>query len=285
MGETLRDGAVLRIVFEAVRDRDVEGAVAVGVLAREQDALLGLDELDRCVENERAHVVRGLRGRDAFVHLLQLPAELAVPLAFGTPRLLEATKEDPLRPSGLLGPPKSLLDPLALVALALGLLGSVRRERLELAVGLPDLVLAFAQLAGRFGLCPAQSGLQSTGVARTPPGIEPEQGPERESNQSDDLGAVQSVAVAPRTISQAAAAATRTTAATGSTRCTAWGSMASPAERCPGRTRLPWFTAGRLSAAARRSVNALHEPFAANVRALEEIPRRSSIPPLRPVRR
>jgi hypothetical protein len=40
---------------------------------------------------------------------LQLLAELAVPLALGTPRLLEATKEDPLLCHGLLGSPKSLL--------------------------------------------------------------------------------------------------------------------------------------------------------------------------------
>ena len=82
MGEALCDGAVLWVVCEAVRDHHVEGAVAVGILAREQDALLGLDELDRCVENERAHVVVACEAARRFVHLLQLPAELAVPLAF-----------------------------------------------------------------------------------------------------------------------------------------------------------------------------------------------------------
>ena len=269
-------------MLEPVRHDDVEGAVAVGVLARQQHALRRLYELDRGLQDERAHVVLA-SWPVRFVQTLELRAELAVPFAFGAPRPPEATKEDPLLGSGLLGPPKSLLDPLALVALALGLLGSVRRQRLELAVGLPDLVLAFAQLTGRFGLCPAQSSLQSTGAyPERRQASSPSRAPSARAISPTISVRSKDVAVAPRTISQSTAAATRTTAATGSTRCTAWESMAVLAERCPGHTRLPWFTAGRLSAAARRSVNALHEPFAANVRALEKIPRRH---PSRPVRR
>jgi hypothetical protein len=94
--------------------------------------------------------------------------------------------------SGLLGPPKSLLDPLALLGLALGMLGSIRCQHLKLALGSSDRVLAFADLASRFNLCRAQGTTELTcAYAATTPGIEPEHGPERQRDQSDDLGAVE----------------------------------------------------------------------------------------------
>jgi hypothetical protein len=94
--------------------------------------------------------------------------------------------------SGLLGPPKSLLDPLALLGLALGMLGSIRCQHLKLALGSSDRVLAFADLASRFNLCRAQGSTELTcAYAATTPGIEPEHGPERQRDQSDDLGAVE----------------------------------------------------------------------------------------------
>jgi hypothetical protein len=218
-----------------------------------------------------------------FVHPLQLPAELAVPLALGTPRQLEATKQDPLPCSGLLGPPKSLLDPLALLALALGLLGSIRCQHLKLALGRPDRVLAFAHLASRFNLCPAQGSTELTcAYVGTTPGIEPEHGPERQRDHSDDLGAVE------RCGSRADDKQQHHRGRDENDRGNRLQSLrrveihGTPAERCPGHTHVPWFTAGHLSLAARRSVNAYAKPFAANVARIAGGPAEEfdSIPPL-----
>ena len=62
-------------------------AVAVDILAREQDALLGLHELDRGLEDEGAHVAVSGEAARRLIHLLQLRAELTVPLPLGTPGL------------------------------------------------------------------------------------------------------------------------------------------------------------------------------------------------------
>ena len=209
---------------------------------------LGLDELDRCVENERVHVVVACEAARRFVHPLQLPAELAVPLALGTPRQLEATKQDPLPRSGLLGPQKSLLDPLALLGLVLGLLGSIRCQHLKLALGRPDRVLAFAHLASRFNLCPAQGSTELTcAYVGTTPGIEAEHGPERQSDQSGDLGAVERCGSRADDKQQHHRGCDENDRGDrlDSLRCVEI--HGTPAERCPGHTHAPWFTAGKSS--------------------------------------
>jgi hypothetical protein len=59
-------------------------------------------------------------------------------------------------------PPKGPLCPFAFVIVALGLSGGIRCQRLQFALGRPDRVLAFAQLASRFGLCPTEGSLEFT---------------------------------------------------------------------------------------------------------------------------
>ena len=148
MGEALCQGAVPRVVLEPVRDHNVQGAVSVGVLAREQDALLRLYELDRCSQHEGAHVVV-CEAPGRFVHVLQLRAKLVIPLALGTPRLLETTKENPLLGAGLLCPAQRALQALALGAVTFGLLAGTVGERFELALGGTQRVFAFGGVPRR----------------------------------------------------------------------------------------------------------------------------------------
>jgi hypothetical protein len=89
--EVLGDGAVLRVVLEALRRDEVEQAVRVLVLAREQEALLGADECHRRAEDERPDIARLAAERaDLALELGDLRAELAVPLAFGAAGALQA---------------------------------------------------------------------------------------------------------------------------------------------------------------------------------------------------
>ncbi len=129
-GEALRDGAVRRIVLEALRADDVELPVAVLVLARDEHPLVGLDELDRGAEDQAVQVVA--LGEHAALGLepLDLRPQLAVPLALGLPGLAQPVHELRLLLALRLEPADVALEPLALLALRLSrLLGGGGRAR------------------------------------------------------------------------------------------------------------------------------------------------------------
>jgi hypothetical protein len=112
--ESLRHGAVLRIRFEPVRAHDVEVAVGIDVGPRDEHALLGLHQLDRRSEDEGVQVV--LAVAEHAVRVLEpvdLPAQLAIPLALGAQGLLEAAEQLGLPSLRRLDPAHVVLQPLA----------------------------------------------------------------------------------------------------------------------------------------------------------------------------
>jgi hypothetical protein len=80
-GESLYDRAAARVLIKPVRAHRVELPVAVGVAAREQQALLGLDELDRGAEDQVSRIDWFVVCPAHHVLVLQLGAELAVEIA------------------------------------------------------------------------------------------------------------------------------------------------------------------------------------------------------------
>ena len=113
--EPLRHRAVGRVVLEPLPVHDVERPVPVDVGPGHQQALLGLDQLDRRAQDQRVHIVLVVvlpapRGLDP----VQLPAELAAPLALRPPRLPEALEELGLVGAARLQPAGERLEPLAL---------------------------------------------------------------------------------------------------------------------------------------------------------------------------
>jgi hypothetical protein len=93
--EALGDCAMGRVVLEAVRGHEVEVAVAIEVLTREQQALLGADQLDRGAEDELPHVLRLGERAARLVGGVQLRAQLLIPLALGPAGALEQLKKLP----------------------------------------------------------------------------------------------------------------------------------------------------------------------------------------------
>ena len=96
-GEPLHDGAVLRIVLEAVREDEVAVAVAVGVRRLEQQSLLGLEQFERGAEDQLAGIRGGREDAAALVQALELGPQLAVELALRAPRLLQPADQPVLR--------------------------------------------------------------------------------------------------------------------------------------------------------------------------------------------
>jgi hypothetical protein len=84
-----------RVVPKAMSGHEVEVAVAIEVLTREQQALLGADQLDRGAEDELPHVLRFDERAARLVSGMQLRAQLLVPLAFGPAGALEQLEKLP----------------------------------------------------------------------------------------------------------------------------------------------------------------------------------------------
>ena len=269
VGEPLCDGAVLRIVCEAVRDRDVEGAVAVGV-ARARAGCPSRPRRAGSLRGERARARRrGLRGRDAI-----RTSAAAARGARGSTRVRHAAtaRSDEAGPVAGQRTPRPAEEPA----------GPARAPRPGARpVGRCPLPAPRARgwpPGPRPRVCATRGPLQPVSCAGQPrahvcvpgttPGIEAEQGPERERNQFDDLGAVERCGSRAEDNQPEPRGRARTTAATGSTRCAAWESMAVL------RRGVPGIPACRGSQPAtfrpQRAVRSMlyTKPFAANVRAL-----------------
>jgi hypothetical protein len=109
--EALRHRAVLRVVLEPLCHDEVQIAVTVVVLAREQQALLGIHELDRGLEHELEHAATVRR---ASMELLELATQLATPLALRLPCVMQAPQQDTLVGQLVLETTGVALEPLTL---------------------------------------------------------------------------------------------------------------------------------------------------------------------------
>ena len=116
-GKTLRHGAVCRIVLKAVRQHHVERAVAVLVLAGDQEPLLGLHQPDGRLKDQGAHVPAVPQHPVRRLHPLDLTAQLAAPFPLGLPGLSEAPKQLHFLLLLALKPAHVTLEPLPIVAL------------------------------------------------------------------------------------------------------------------------------------------------------------------------
>lgn len=87
--EAPRDRAVGRIVLEPLEGDEVEVPLLLLVVARKQEALLGVQQVESHAENEGADVA--VPGEEAalVLHAHDLGAELGDPLTFPLPRLVE----------------------------------------------------------------------------------------------------------------------------------------------------------------------------------------------------
>ena len=119
--EALRDPALGRVVLEALVQDHVEVAVPVRVLARDEQALLGVDQLDGGAQDQRPDVaVAGLRlQRLRGFRALELAPQLGAPLPLGPPGLPEALEEPHLLVVLRLQPPGVALGSLPVGALRL----------------------------------------------------------------------------------------------------------------------------------------------------------------------
>ncbi len=213
------------------------------------------------LRGERARARRrGLRGREAI-----RTSAGAARAARGSTRARHAAtarsdEGGPVACSGLLGPPKACWTARARRAGARPV-GQYPLPASKLAVGRLDRVLAFAQLASRFrpvscagqhrvDVCVRRNDARHRARARP---RAPERSVRRSRRRRSD------VAVAPTTSSES----TRRDENDRGNRLHSLrrvGIHGSPAERCPGQPGCV-VPAGRLRAAARRSVNARREPF------------------------
>ena len=197
-------------MLEPVRHDDVEGAVAVGVLARQQHALRRLYELDRGLQDERAHiaVLASWPRPVCVVQTLELRAKLAVPFAFGPSRLHEAPGQLALVVQRLLGASQRALETRDFRALAFGLFLRLLADRLDLAAGLlsqlllPGVVLRRGRAEGvgvGLGGGPPRSSARQvvpgvgerrfgvgTPARRATPGVERRTGAEHQRQESNE---------------------------------------------------------------------------------------------------
>ena len=136
-GEALRHVAVGWVVVEPVRDDDVERAVAVGILAGQEHPLLRLDELDGRLQHEVPDVAGrvGVGCPARVVQALDLPTQLAVPLALGAARPPETLGQLALAAELVLRPAQRALQALALAVLSRVALLAGLTHRGELGLG------------------------------------------------------------------------------------------------------------------------------------------------------
>jgi hypothetical protein len=168
----LGEVGALGVVLEPEGAREVQAPVAVRVLALEEQALLGLQELHGQAQDEVAHVARA-QGPDPAVQVRDLVAQLAGPL--------------PLHPVPALGArPARALGLQALVGLACVLLGVGQPAGVvgRLTAGDLELLLGGrAVLRDQRALGGEGRALPAGGERRQP---EPEEG-ERDEREEDEL--------------------------------------------------------------------------------------------------